>query len=167
MSQEAKDTITSKLKQVLPEISEFLTKEEVISLVEEAYTPKGKTLKQWLIDSGMPAPVLAKAEYIRANCPELYLSLSAAMIANIFPYCYKDWDYWCKVNKGIIPEITVKEWIDTLSDEVRVKAKDNTAPIRLLKVEHSLEDALATAFVWADTKEGYIFWRNVAKGEIK
>lgn len=106
MSQ-AKDTITSKLKQILPHLCEFLTKEEVISLVEEAYKPVGKTLEQWLTEAGMPTPIIQKAiahSRVNETFMHLYPSLEKAVLN------MRDWGhttegvpFWCKVNKGIIP----------------------------------------------------------------
>ena len=55
---------------------------------------------------------------------------------------------------------TLDEWFDTLPEEIRDKAKNNTTVSLELKQE-GLSAALVCAFDWGDSEEGNSYWLDV------
>lgn len=161
---EAKTRTEHHLKEAIKIVREYFTKDEIISLVEEAYKPKGKTLEQWLIEYNMPKPVISKFKATAICSPRLYPSLDVAVREHTYPYLLEEAAFWENVRRGIIPPLTVKDWIDTLPPDIRTKAIGNTPPVRLALNAKSLWHALDAAFIWINTKEGKEYWCQIAHG---
>ena len=59
-------------------------------------------------------------------------------------------------------QLTIKAWIDSIEDkQVKAKVKANTPKKNLDKTALSLLDAICKAFIWSNTKEGFIYWNEV------
>jgi hypothetical protein len=149
-------------KQSFTAMPQYFTKEEVICLVEEAYTPKAKSLIDWLTEYNMPKPVIGKFKATAICNPRLYPSLTLAVREHNYPYLLEEAAFWEDVSRGKVPTLTVKDWIDTLPPHIRAKAIGNTPPVMLNNSAKSLFIALDQAFDWANTKEGGPYWASIA-----
>jgi hypothetical protein len=62
---------------------------------------------------------------------------------------------------------TIREWLNDLPEDIRVRALRNTELERLEwkhhNLEGALEGALARAFTWSDTSENHEFWSLVSQ----
>lgn len=59
---------------------------------------------------------------------------------------------------------TVAAWLETLPEPYRTQAIDNMLERRKTELETSLRLAIANAFVWDETPQGYDYWASVAVG---
>lgn len=165
---EAKTRTEHHLKEAIKIVREYFTKDEIISLVEEAYKPKGKTLEEWLTEANMPLPVIQKAMVYAFNNKTIThcrLSLRSSLLESFsWNSTPEGASYWRDISLGKIPTLTVKDWIDTLPPDIREKAIGNTPPVRLELNAKSLWHALDAAFIWIRSKEGREYWCQIAHG---
>lgn len=59
---------------------------------------------------------------------------------------------------------TVKEWLELLDEPYRTKALERCNKNCLHYKESNMYLAIAGAFMWEDTEEGFEYWRMVAHG---
>lgn len=56
---------------------------------------------------------------------------------------------------------TIRDWLEELPEPYKTQAIDNAPENNLKCQDDSLHEALAGAFFWSYTKEGYDYWDNL------
>lgn len=65
------------------------------------------------------------------------------------------------LDKNIIMEKTVQEWLFELPEDIRTKVMANCDDWSLHLNAVSVGDALSKAFLWEDSAEGYDYWNEI------
>ena len=56
---------------------------------------------------------------------------------------------------------TILEWLQELPEPYRSESIDNVTKAKRMEKRKCLEDALLSAFLWEETKQGWEYWDNL------